>query len=205
MRLESGGIAAKLVEREAAIIVHARMTGHRRERRVEFGNGLLMTAERRMGDAAIEPRLGMLRRAGQKLLEFGERLLGAAEAEQRVGVLIENGEVVAIERARLVEACECFVVALERVLHLTEIGPGARRAWIDLDRGGQQAMRLAHASELRLDGAELIERLEIIGRRLEHARKDLLGVAQLALALQGHCLVKRLIDVERRRHGATAG
>ena len=74
--------------------------------------------------------------ARAKSSEFGERLLGAAEAEQRVGVLIENGEVVAIERARLVEAVECFVVALERVVHLSEIGPGAGRARIDLDRGG---------------------------------------------------------------------
>ena len=45
-------------------------------------------------------------------------------------------------------------------------------------------MRFAHAAELRLDGAEHIERIEMIRRRHEHQRIDILSLAQPALALQ---------------------
>ena len=71
-----------------------------------------------------------------------------------------------------------------------------RRTRIELDRGGEQAMRLADAAELRLDGAEQIERVEMIGRGLEHAGINLLGVAQAALPVQGQRLVHGLTEVE---------
>ena len=99
-------------------------------------------------------------------------------------MLIEHGDVVGFERACLIEACERLVVALERMQDLTEIGPGAARARIDLDGGREQAMRFAHAAELRLDGAEHIERIEMIRRRHEHQRIDILSLAQPALALR---------------------
>src|SRR5579862_5451024 len=57
-------------------------------------------------------------------------------------------------------------------------------------------MRLADAAELRLDGAEQIERVEMIRRGLEHARVNLLGVAQPALPVQRQSLVHGLTEVE---------
>src|SRR5580704_16743914 len=58
-------------------------------------------------------------------------------------------------------------------------------------------MRLADAAKLRLDGAEQIERVEMIRRGFEHAGVDLLGVAQPALPVQRHSLVHGLTEVER--------
>ena len=58
-------------------------------------------------------------------------------------------------------------------------------------------MRFADAAELRLDGAEQIERVEMIRRGLEHARVNFLGVAQPALPVQRQGLVERLAEVER--------
>ena len=154
VRIERGGVAAEIVQSEAAIVVRHRMAGHDRQRRIELGDGFLGHSQRGVGDAAIDPRLGMLRHARQHLAEFGERFFGATETQKRVGMLIEHGDVVGVERARLIEACERLVVAFERMQDLTEIGPGAARARIDLDGGREQAMRFAHAAELRLDGAE---------------------------------------------------
>ena len=97
----------------------------------------------------------------------------------------------------LSKAAERVLVLLERVQHLAEIGPGLRRARVELDRGAEQAMRLADPPELRLDGAEQIERVEIIRRGFEHARVNLLGVAQPALPVQRQGLVHGLTEVER--------
>src|SRR5579862_5965689 len=57
-------------------------------------------------------------------------------------------------------------------------------------------MRLADAAELRLDGAEQVERVEMIRRGFEHARVNLLGVAQPALPVQRQGLVHGLPEVE---------
>ena len=76
VRLDRLGVTAKLVSARRRDC-NARPDGRARaaERRIEFGKRLLEKAERGMGEAAIEPRLGMLRHARQNLLEFGERLL----------------------------------------------------------------------------------------------------------------------------------
>ena len=113
--------------------------------------------------------------------------------------LVKDADVVGRERQRLVEAAERVLILLERMEHLAEIGPGLRRARIELDRGAEQAMRLADPAELRLDGAEQIERVEMIRRGFEHARINLLGVAQPALPVQRQGLVHGLTEVEGAR------
>ena len=75
VRIERGGVAAEIMQGKAAIVVRHRMAGHDRQRRIEFCDGFLGHSERGVGDAAIEPRLVMLRDARQNLAEFGERLL----------------------------------------------------------------------------------------------------------------------------------
>ncbi len=57
-------------------------------------------------------------------------------------------------------------------------------------------MRLADTAEPYLDGAEQVERIEMIGRRLEHAGIDFLGIAQAPLTMQGHRLVEGLAEIE---------
>src|SRR5579864_6148951 len=57
-------------------------------------------------------------------------------------------------------------------------------------------MRLAEPAELRLDGAEQVERVEMIRRGFEHARINLLGVAQPSLPVQRQSLVHGLTEVE---------
>src|SRR5258708_37565234 len=111
--------------------------------------------------------------------------------------MVEDADVVGHERQRLVEPFERIPVLLERMQHLAEIGQSLRRARIDLDRGAEQAMRLADPAELRLDGAEQVERVEMIRRGFEHARVNLLGVAQPALPVQRQGLVHGLSEVER--------
>src|SRR5580693_1979890 len=60
-------------------------------------------------------------------------------------------------------------------------------------------MRLADPAELRLDGAEQIERVEMIRRGFEHTGVNLLGVAQPALPVQRHGLVHGLTEVKGSR------
>ena len=69
--------------------------------------------------------------------------------------------------------------------HDPEIDPRIRRARVDLQRGADELVGFSRLSALRFDGAEKIERVELIGRCLEHARVDLLRLAQPPLLLQG--------------------
>src|SRR5580693_5548023 len=57
-------------------------------------------------------------------------------------------------------------------------------------------MRLADPAKLRLDGAEQIERVEMVRRGFEHAGVNLLGLAQPALPVQCQSLVHGLTEVE---------
>jgi len=50
---------------------------------------------------------------------------------------------------------------------------------------------------LRLDQAQQMERVEIIGRCLEGARVELFCLAQATLLMQGECLLQGLRNVER--------
>jgi hypothetical protein len=53
-------------------------------------------------------------------------------------------------------------------------------------------------SGLRLDGAEQMQRIEMIGRGFEDAGIKLFGVTQAALAMQADRLIHGLRDIERR-------
>ena len=69
--------------------------------------------------------------------------------------------------------------------HDSEIDPRIRGAGVDLQRGADEPVGFSRLSALRFDCAEKIERVELIGRCLEHARVDLLRLAQPPLLLQG--------------------
>ena len=79
---------------------------------------------------------------------------------------------------------------------MAKLHPGVGRLRVDLERGRHQPLRLAHLSRLRLGKPEQMQRVEIIGRGLEHARVKLLGFAQPALPLQAERLLQSLADVE---------
>ncbi len=131
---------------------------------------------------------------GEDLFERRQRLLRAREADQRIAAMMPCVKVVGLERERLVEAFERIRIALERVLHQPEIDPGVRRARIDLERRMNEPIGLAGLTELRLDGAEEIERVEVIGRDLDDARVGLFRLAQLSLPVQGQRLLEHLRD-----------
>ena len=98
---------------------------------------------------------------------IGRALLGATETQKRVGTLIEHGDVAGFEGVCLIEACERLVVALERMR--THPDRPERRPRADLIlTAAERGDAFADAAELRLDGAEHIERIEMIRRRDEH-------------------------------------
>jgi len=94
-------------------------------------------------------------------------------------------------------------VALKRLLRpfeylqdLPEIGPDLRHIGSDFQRGCKQAVRLADAAKPPLDGAEQVQRIEMIGCGFEHASINLLRVAQAALPVQSDRFVESLAEIE---------
>ena len=126
-------------------------------------------------------------------VETGERILRAAEREQRVAAVMQGVQIARPQRQRLVEAVERLGVALERVQHVGEIHQGVGRFGIDLERGRHQPVGLAHLAALRLRQPEQMQRVEMVRRRLQHARVQLLGLAQPPLLVQGDGVLHRLL------------
>ena len=149
----------------------------------------------------------MARIARQHRIEAGERVLRAAKREQGVAAIMQGVRIARPQRQRLVEAIERLGVALERVQHVGEIHPGIGRFRIELERGRHQAEGLAHLAALRLRQPEQMQRVGMVRRSLQHARVQLLSLAQPPLLVQGdgflHCL--RQIETGRLRHGARYG
>src|SRR5262249_28037193 len=116
----------------------------------------------------------------------------------RVAALMERVRVAGLQRQRLVETLERLLIPLERMQHDPEVDPRVRGTRIDLERRGDEPVGFSGLSALRLDGTEKIERVELIGQRLEHAGIDLLRLAQPALLLQRHGLLQRLPEIRRR-------
>src|SRR5215470_9958464 len=110
---------------------------------------------------------------------------------------MQRVDVAGLQRERLVETLERLLIALERMQHDPEIDPCIRRAGIDLERCGDEPVGLSCLSALRLDGAEKVERVELIGQRLEDAGIDFLRLAQPPLLLQRHGLLQRLPEAEK--------
>src|SRR5215813_10703821 len=125
-------------------------------------------------------------------------MLRTPQREQRVAALMQRVDVAGLQRERPVETLERVLIALERMQNDPEIDPCIRRAGIDLERRGDEPVGLSGLSALRLDGAEKVERVELIGQRLEHADINLLRLAQPSLLLQRHGLLQCLSEIRRR-------
>src|SRR5262249_8515001 len=196
-------IATHVEQAYAAVVVRRRIAGRQRQRTVELGEGLLVSSERGQREAAIEQRVRMTGDQRQDLVDGGKRILRTPQREQRIGALMQRIRVAGLELQRFVETLERLLIALERMQHDAEVDPRVRRAGIDLERGGDEPVGFAGLSALRLDRTEKIERVELIGQRLEHAGIDLLRLAQPSLLLQRPRLLQRLSDIWPRamRHG----
>jgi len=178
-------VASAIEQRVATIVERAGVTGRKRQRRVEVGERVGGLAERRLRSATVDQRFDMARIFGDHLIERGQRLLMAVEREERVAVGLQNVRIARLERECALASGERFAIALERMQYIGKIHPGIRRAAIDLQRRHHQPVRFTHLSALRLDEAKQMQRVEVLRRRFEHARVQLLGLAQLALPVQG--------------------
>ena len=144
-----------------------------------IGSGLPSAGRRDRLEGLLEDIVKALHSGGvdEEALLSESTVDPAIERDERVCMLIDQIDVVGRERERFVETLQRLGRALERVLGLPEIVPGIGKLRPGLDRGGEQALRLADLAELHFDRAEKIERIELIGRGLEHARIDSLGLA----------------------------
>src|SRR5262245_37276320 len=165
--------------------------GRCRRRGFKIGDSLLVAAEAGQSEAAIEPRLRMTREQRQGLVEGGKGVLRASQRQQHIAALIERTRIARLQRYGFVEAFEGLLVSLERVQHDPEVDPRIRSARVDLHSGADEPIGFPRLSALRFDGAEEIERVELIRRSLKHARVNLLGLAQPSLLLQRHGLAER--------------
>src|SRR5262249_25743107 len=188
-------IATQAEQAYAAVVVRRRIAGRHRQCGVEFGDGLLVSSESGQCEAAIEPRVRVTGDQRQDLVDGGKRILRTPQREQRVGALMQRVRVAGLQRQGLVEALERLLIPLERMQHDAEVDPRVRGAGIDLERRGDEPVGFSGLSALRLDRTEKIERVELIGQRLEHAGVDLLRLAQPSLLLQRHRLLQRLSDI----------
>ena len=89
--LDRFGITAEFEQRDAAVVMYPRMAGRELHCGIEIGQSLLRKSEHGLGEAAIEPRLDVVRQARQHLPEFGERLFRPSQRDEHIGMLIENG------------------------------------------------------------------------------------------------------------------
>src|SRR5262249_29173402 len=179
------------------VVLRRRVPGRQRQRRLEFDNRLLVTPEPRQGEAAIELRLRMTRYRGQNLVECPEGILRAPQRHERVAALMQRVGVAGLQRQRLVKTLERLLISLERVQHDAEIDPSIWRAGVDPERGSDQPIGFSGLSALSFDRTEEIERVELVGHRLQHPGVDLLRLAQAALLLQRHGIAQRQSEIRQ--------
>src|SRR5262249_55817305 len=185
------------------VVLRRRVPGRQRQRRLEFDNRLLVTPEPRQGEAAIELRLRMTRYRGQNLVECPEGILRAPQRHERVAALMQAAGAAGLQRQGLVKPLERLLISLERVQHDAEIDPSIWRAGVDPERGSDQPIGFSGLSALSFDRTEEIERVELVGHRLQHPGVDLLRLAQATLLLQRHGIAQRLPEIRqamRRRY-----
>src|SRR5262249_54797719 len=137
------------------------------------------------------------------LVEGGKCVLRTSQRQQRIATLIERISIAGLQRQGFVETFERLLVSLERVQHNAEIDPCIRSARVDFKRGADEPVGFSRLSALRFDRAGEMERVELIGRRLQHARENLPALAQPPLLLQRPRLAERPCDIRqamRRGH-----
>ena len=81
--------------------------------------------------------------------------------------------------------------------HQREVRQRVRRAGLNFQRRGNEAVRLAGLAALMVEHAEQMQRVEIVALRLEHARVELFRMVQAALPVQRQCLADRLAGIKR--------
>ena len=93
------GVAPEVEQRQGAIVVRRRMAGRERQSLIKGGECRIGIAKYGMGQPAIDPSLGMLRRVRQNILKFGKRLARTIETQKHIGVLVEDGDIGRRQRA----------------------------------------------------------------------------------------------------------
>ena len=78
-----------------------------------------------------------------------------------------------------------------------EIAQDVRHVRIDFQCRRYQSIGFAHLAVLGVDQAEKMQRIEIVGRGLEHARVKFLSFAQTPLLMQAQRILQNLRDIER--------
>ena len=182
-----------------------------RQHGVVLGDRLGEPFQRRQCVAAIDARAGMARREHRHAVEGGKRVRRPVEFQQHVAAIVERLEIIRLQNERAIDGRERLLVALERGERHAEVSQRLRRLRIDLERGFDEGVGSSRLAALELDEAGKMQRVEMIGACLEHARADFFRLGEPPLPKMRYGLLDRLRDVGlarsqiRLRHGWRVG
>jgi hypothetical protein len=160
------------------------------KRGVVFGDRRIVLRKRHQRIGAVDARRQMARLAREHAIERRERVLRTIQIEQHGRAVRLRLEMVSRERERLVEARERIGGPLQRAEHQAHVGVRVGRVRGDLQRGGDQPLRLTGLSALQLQQAEQMQRIELVREAFQDAGVALLGRGELTLLVQRHGFLK---------------
>ena len=79
---------------------------------------------------------------------------------------------------------------------IREVDEHVRYVRIYFQRGRHQSVRFAHLTVLGFDETEKMQRVEILGRSLDHTRVKLFSFAQLSLLVKAQRFLQNMRDIE---------
>src|SRR5882757_246894 len=127
------------------------------------------------------------------LLEALQRRLVAREFAQGVATVVECLGVVRAERNRAVVTRKCGFVVLEVVYRVAEIVMRGSDAAIDVDGPADEVARAVGIAELIGNQPQKMGGIEVPGLYSEHSFVESPGLRQLALLMQGECLLEIIV------------
>ncbi len=190
--LQRLGVAAEFAQRVAA--VHQRVDESAVEllRTLVRGDGVGVAAQALQRVAAIEMGGGQAGLQLQCPVVIGERVDRALEGEAREAAVVVRFRVVGAQRERAAVARQRVLVAPRLAQHVAEV---------EMRRGGvrprghgalQERRRIGEPCRASGNDAEQVERVEVVGLRLEHRTAQLLGARQVAGVVGGERLLHGL-------------
>ncbi len=177
-------IPAELDRHVAAIDQRTDMAGIAGQHFVVTGTRVLEARELGEHIAAIEQHGGGARLARQHLVVDDERFLETPQPRQHNGAIVERVEVARIDRENSVADRQRIRRPIERKQHRHHDGQRLRRPRLELQRLGDQLVRVAEMALLIADESEKMQRVELPRVLRQHRTIDPLGLGDPALPMQ---------------------
>ena len=175
-----------------------RMVGRERQDVVKALLCLVGLVQLCVGDALVHPQLGTLNARGEQGIDFPHRIGSTGGPHQHPRSCAARRYRGRLQRQRAFDGLQgrCMFVQLRQGHR--QVDEGRHMARIGSRSLAQHRFRQAHVARLQRQRAQQIQRLGVRGLARQHLLIQSTRLAELALLMQGECLMQPRIDATRR-------